>query len=105
MRSLYYCAAPSLFYCCFFSKNYRQMPKDGVCTGNSTTQVKALADNVVETLKEEYGTEPLRLEGYKTCQWILIDYGSVVIHVFKNDMRDFYSLERLWGDAEKLSYK
>ena len=76
-----------------------------ICTGNSTTQVKALADNVVETLKEEYGTEPLRLEGYKSCQWILIDYGSVVIHVFKNDMRDFYSLERLWGDAEKLPYK
>lgn len=76
-----------------------------ICTGSSTTQVKALADNVVEILKEECGTEPLRLEGYKSCQWILIDYGSVVIHVFKNDMRDFYSLDRLWGDAEKLSYK
>ena len=54
-----------------------------ICTGSSTTQVKALADNVVEMLKEECGTEPLRLEGYKSCQWIWIDYGSVVIHVLK----------------------
>ena len=80
--------------------------KDIVCyNGVVFLDAKELADNVVETLKEEYGAEPLRLEDYKTCQWILIDYGSVVIHVFKNDMRDFYSLERLWGDAEKLSYK
>lgn len=74
-----------------------------ICSGNSTTQVKALADNVTEKCSEELGIEPLRIEGYKTCAWVLIDFGSVVVHVFKNDMRDFYALDRLWGDAPKLS--
>ena len=74
-----------------------------ICSGSSASQVKALADNVIEKCGEELGIEPLRTEGYKTCSWILIDFGSVVVHIFKNEMRDFYALDRLWGDAERLS--
>ena len=73
-----------------------------ICSGNTTTQVKALCDNVLEKAKEQ-NIEPLRIEGYDSGAWILVDFGSVVVHVFKTDMRDFYSLDRLWGDGEKVS--
>ena len=72
-----------------------------ICSGTSTTQVKALCDNVIEKA-EEKGVSPLRIEGYDSAAWILVDFGSVVLHVFKSDMRDFYSLDRLWGDGEKI---
>ena len=72
-----------------------------ICTGGSTTQVKALADNVVEKMSEN-GAEPLRCEGYKSCEWILLDYGDVVVHIFKEDMRSFYNLDHLWGDAKNI---
>jgi len=73
-----------------------------ICNGNSSTQVKALCDNVTEKTSE-MGIEPLRIEGYDSAAWILVDYGSVVVHIFKTDMRDFYSLDRLWGDGEKVT--
>lgn len=69
-----------------------------ICSAGSTTQVKALADNVLEKTGE-IGISPLRIEGYKSCSWILLDYGDAIVHIFKNDMRDFYNLEHLWGDA------
>ena len=72
-----------------------------ICTGGSTTQVKALADNVTEKMDEK-GVSPLRCEGYKSCDWILLDYGDVVVHIFKDDMRSFYNLDHLWGDAENI---
>ena len=71
-----------------------------ICSGSSASQVKAL--NVIEKCGVELGTEPLRTEGYKTCSWILIDFGSVVVHIFRDEARDFYALDRLWGDAERL---
>ena len=74
-----------------------------ICSGNSSTQVKALCDNVLEKAKEG-GIEPLRTEGYDSAAWILIDFGSVIVHVFKTDMRDFYSLDRLWGDGNKIEF-
>lgn len=73
-----------------------------IVTGGSTAQVKALADGVVEKTKE-IGILPLRTEGYRGSSWILIDFGGVIVHVFKNDMRDFYNLEHLWGDAKALN--
>lgn len=73
-----------------------------ICSGNSSTQVKALCDNVIEKA-EEKGESPLRIEGYDSAAWVLVDFGSVVLHVFKNDMRDFYSLDRLWGDGKKIT--
>ena len=74
-----------------------------ICSGGSTTQVKALCDNVIEKAQEAV-MSPLRIEGYDSAAWILLDFGSVIVHVFKNDMRDFYSLDRLWGDGEKIEF-
>lgn len=67
-------------------------------SGRSTTHVQACADHIRETLAE-LGVSKLRVEGYRGGQWILLDYGGVVIHVFVESERTFYNLERLWGDA------
>jgi ribosome-associated protein len=69
-----------------------------VCTGAADTQVRALADAVIEGLKSE-GHRPWQVEGYDTRKWILIDFVDVVVHIFQPEERQFYSLERLWGDA------
>ena len=70
-----------------------------ICSGLSSTQVKAVAENVEEKL-EEHGIRKLRIEGFKEARWILLDYGSVVVHVFQEQDRQFYNLEHLWGDAK-----
>jgi len=70
-----------------------------LCTGNSDTQVKALADAVVEGMKQ-HGSRPWHVEGYEAQRWILIDFVDVVVHIFLQDVRLFYGLERLWGDAK-----
>jgi len=75
-----------------------------VATGNSTTQVRALADAVDEKLSAE-GLEPRRVEGYQSCQWILMDYGDVIAHVFLRETREFYALERLWSDAPLVEWE
>lgn len=74
-----------------------------ICSAHSTTQTKAIADNIEEKL-EEHGIRPLHKEGYSEARWILLDYGSCVVHVFVEDERHFYNLERLWGDAESRPY-
>lgn len=74
-----------------------------ICTGTSTTQVKALSDEVEFQLKQKFELQPLRVEGYASSSWILIDYGNVVVHVFLEDTRAFYSLERLWTDGKMLT--
>ena len=70
-----------------------------VCTAGSTTHIKTLSDEVEKVL-EENGETPLRLEGRRSGGWILIDYACVVVHLFLKEAREFYTLERLWGDAE-----
>ncbi|MDT3700398.1 MAG: ribosome silencing factor [Thermincola sp.] len=70
-----------------------------ICSGLSSTQVKAVAENVEEQL-EKHGIQKLRIEGFKEARWILLDYGSVVVHVFQERDREFYNLEHLWGDAK-----
>ena len=71
-----------------------------ICTGNSTTQVKSLADEV-EYRMSRSGIEPLHVEGGRGASWILLDYGSVIVHVFGKDARDFYKLEKLYeGTSE-----
>ena len=72
-----------------------------VCSGSSTTQVKAIADNIVETLKAK-GVRSLGVEGTKNAMWVLIDFGDVVVHVFEEETRAFYELEKLWLDAQRL---
>ena len=74
-----------------------------VSTGNSTTQVKALADEVEEKLSAE-GLEPKRIEGYTSASWILLDYYDVIVHIFLKETREFYALERLWGDAPEIDW-
>ena len=74
-----------------------------ICGGNSNTQVQAIADAIEDKL-EEAKLPILRREGLREGKWILLDYGSIVIHVFQSEEREFYSLERLWGDA-KVVYR
>ncbi len=70
-------------------------------SGASNTHVRSLADELEEKLKEA-GVAPERIEGYRSNSWVLLDYGSVVIHVFTQEARDFYDLDRLWADGEKV---
>jgi ribosome-associated protein len=73
-----------------------------ICSGTSTRQVKAIADEVQEQLRVERGSRPLHVEGYEKSEWILMDYGDLIVHVFVQESRDFYQLERLWRDAERV---
>ena len=70
-----------------------------ICTGTSNTHVKTLCDYAEYTL-EELGEKMLGREGHRGNTWELLDFGSVVVHIFTPDAREFYSLDRLWGDAE-----
>ncbi len=72
-----------------------------ICCGNSTTQVRAVADAVEANLKAE-GLRVYHREGLPESGWMLLDYGDVVVHVFLPETRQFYALERLWGDAPEL---
>ncbi len=69
-----------------------------ICSGLSSTQVKAIAENI-EVKLEEQGVKKLRVEGLRDSHWVLLDYGAVVVHIFQEDDRRFYNLEHLWGDA------
>ena len=74
-----------------------------IASGRSTTAVKSLTDNVDEKLSKE-GIEPLRRDGFSEAKWIAVDYGSVIPHVFHEETREYYRLERLWidgGNCEK----
>ena len=70
-----------------------------ICTATSSTHVKTLTDEVDKALSE-LGEPPLRREGYRGGGWILLDFGCVIVHVFTDEARKFYNLERLWSDAE-----
>ena len=72
-----------------------------VVNGSSTSQVRALADEVDEKMSKE-GFEPKRIDGYQSCQWILMDYYDVIVHIFLKEAREFYALERLWADAPEV---
>ena len=74
-----------------------------ICTGDSDIQVQAIARNIKDKVTEA-GLNLLRMEGYMHAQWVLLDFGDVVVHVFHHDARAFYSLERLWGDAPLVDY-
>lgn len=70
-----------------------------ICEGSSTMQVSAIADSVREYLLEKANIKPYNYDGYQNSQWIVIDYGSTLVHVFLPEFRDRYNLEELWSDA------
>ena len=73
-----------------------------VGTGASRVQTQAMADNIEDELSKAAGIRPNRIEGLQEGRWILMDYGQVIIHIFQEDERNFYNLERLWADAPAL---
>ena len=73
-----------------------------ICTGKSTTQVSAIADSVREEIQKKTGEKPINYDGYRNSQWIVIDYGDTMVHVFLPETRAFYRLEELWNDAETI---
>ena len=75
-----------------------------ICTGTSNTHVKTLCDYAEYTL-EQLGEQMLGREGHRGNSWELLDYGTIVIHVFTEEAREFYALERLWADAEQVDLK
>ncbi|MCX7919093.1 MAG: ribosome silencing factor [bacterium] len=70
-----------------------------LCSGDSDTHVRALAEYIAETLKKDYQVKYLHREGYEYGHWVILDYGSVVVHILEPETREYYELERLWGDA------
>jgi ribosome-associated protein len=78
-----------------------------ICHGSSTTHVDSICDSVEEIVWKTTGEKPLHIEGLDNCFWVLLDYGNVVVHIFLEKYRDFYSLESLWADAdiEKMADK
>jgi ribosome-associated protein len=72
-----------------------------LCSGQNQRQVKAIADNVDESLRA-VKIRPAHVEGYDRSEWVLMDFFSFIVHVFSPHTREFYALERLWGDAERI---
>lgn len=70
-----------------------------IASGTSNTQINALCDAVEKAMKEQAGEAPLRREGYRDGTWVLLDYGCLAVHVFSQEAREFYGLERLWRDG------
>ena len=71
-----------------------------IAEGNSNIQVNSLADSVHKVVRENVGDKPWHIEGRDNSEWVLMDYVTVVVHVFQKGIREFYDLEGLWGDAE-----
>jgi len=73
-----------------------------ICTGRSSRQVQAIAEGIRRLMRDQ-GERPIHIEGSRTGQWILLDYGDLVIHVFDPETRSYYALERLWLDAPDVT--
>lgn len=76
-----------------------------LCTGDSDTHIKALCDSVEDKVREEMQEKPWHIEGKEFKKWILLDYISVIVHIFYHEQRKFYALEELWGDAHFTKYE
>lgn len=73
-----------------------------IATGRSDRQVRTIADEVEDAVRERAGVKPIGREGEREGRWVLLDFGEVVVHVFQPDEREFYRLEKLWGDAPRV---
>ena len=70
-----------------------------ICSGDSERQLRAIVDEILEKVKKETGIIPLSVEGGPSSGWVLVDYGSVIVHIFAPSLREYYSLEKLWSEA------
>ena len=75
-----------------------------ICSSTSTTHAEALYDNVLRTIKHTFNILPKHSEGMNNSQWILIDYFDILVHIFLAESREFYNIENLWIDAERIEY-
>lgn len=71
-----------------------------IAHGDSNTQVKAIAAHIENYLRKQHKIRPLHAEGYENAQWVLLDYNSIIVHIFQRETREYYKLEELWADAE-----
>jgi ribosome-associated protein len=76
-----------------------------ITSGSTHRQVHAIVDGIEEGIAAEGGPRPVRVEGHEEREWVLMDYGSFVVHVFRQEQRDFYQLEKLWGDRPRLEWE
>lgn len=75
-----------------------------ICNADSTTQVAAISENILDRMQEKLGRKVLRMQGLENDIWVILDFGEVVVHVFQTEYRDFYRLEELWADAPCTEY-
>jgi ribosome-associated protein len=73
-----------------------------IVSGANQRQVQAISDEISEQLKKQLKTSAVRIEGYRSAEWILLDYGDFIVHIFEKEAREFYDLERLWRDARRV---
>jgi ribosome-associated protein len=76
-----------------------------VATGTSQRQLRAMGDAIDDVLQKEMGQSRIGTEGYKDSKWLLLDYGSVVVHLFEGAMREYYAIEDLWAGAKRVDWK
>lgn len=76
-----------------------------ICTGNSDRQVRTIAEEIERRLNEDFRVKPFRREGEREGSWVLLDYVDFVVHVFQREQREYYDLERLWSDADRMDYE
>lgn len=74
-----------------------------ICTGSNQRQTQAIWDEIAKQMKETYGETPLSVEGYSNGEWVLGDFGDLVVHIFTEEKRHYYDLERLWRDAKSVT--
>lgn len=73
-----------------------------IASGANQRQVQAIADEINEQLKKQLSARPVRIEGYNAAEWVLLDYGDFIVHIFNKESREFYDLARLWRDARRV---
>jgi ribosome-associated protein len=76
-----------------------------LATGSSRRQLHAIAEEIDQVLRKQFGDKRLGLEGYTDSRWILLDFGDVVVHLFDEETREYYDLERLWAGAKRIAYE
>ena len=71
-----------------------------ICQARSTSQVSAVADNIIDSVNDKLHVKPYATDGFRNSQWIIVDYGNIMVHVFQPEVREFYRLEELWSDGK-----